>query len=204
MIEGARRWPGGRTEAAATSDEEALLVARAKEDLAAFAPLYARYLTPVYRYCVARLGDREAAEDATSLVFTKALEAIHGCRADAFRSWLFAIAHNVIADLHRARVADRPLSDAVEFEDRAPERSPEAQALAGDDARTIRDLLAHLPADQRDLIELRLSGLTDAEIARVLGRSHGAVRTSQYRAIARLRALVGVTPTPKEPPHGDR
>jgi DNA-directed RNA polymerase specialized sigma24 family protein len=101
MIEGARRWPVGRTETAATSDEEALLVARAKEDLTAFAPLYARYLTPVYRYCYARLGDREAAEDATSQVFTRALVALPEHRGGSFGAWLFAIALNVVANQHR-------------------------------------------------------------------------------------------------------
>jgi RNA polymerase sigma-70 factor (ECF subfamily) len=84
------------------------------------------------------------------------------------------------------------------------QRSPEALALATDDARTIQVLLAHLSADQRDLLELRLAGLTDAEIARALGRSHGAVRTSQYRAIARLRALVGTSTLPKETPDDHR
>jgi RNA polymerase sigma-70 factor (ECF subfamily) len=185
-------WPG--------DDDEESLVAQAKDDRRAFASLYRRYVDPVFRYCDRCLGDRELAEDATSLIFTKALAGLAGCRNDAFRSWLFAIAHNVIADARRTQVGHRPLTEAEEMMDRAPERSPEASALAGDDARTIRRLLSHLPTEQRQLLELRLAGLSDAEIGRVLGRSHGAIRTSQYRAIARLRALVGVTATPEEAP----
>jgi DNA-directed RNA polymerase specialized sigma24 family protein len=42
------------------------------------------------------------------------------------------------------------------------------------------------------LLELRLTGLSDAEIARVVGRNHGAVRASQFRAVARLRSLLGI------------
>lgn len=80
--------------------DEATLVARAKEDRRAFAPLYHRYIDPVYRYCNRCLGDRQQAEDATSLIFTKALAAIDTCRDDAF-PWLFAIAHNVIVDARR-------------------------------------------------------------------------------------------------------
>jgi RNA polymerase sigma-70 factor (ECF subfamily) len=184
--------------------DEATLVALAKRDRSAFAPLYRRYVDPVYRYCDRCLGDRELAEDATSLIFTKALAGLQTCRDDAFRSWLFAIAHNVIADVHRNQVGHRPLAEAEEMVDRAADRSPEAQALAGDDARTIRALLSSLPPDQRQLLELRLAGLSDAEIARILGRSHGAVRTSQYRAIARLRAMVGATSAPKEASHVPR
>ena len=129
--------------------DEATLVVLAKRDRRAFASLYRRYVEPVYRYCDRCLGDRELAEDATSLIFTKAIEAIASCREDAFRSWLFAIAHNVIADVHRTRVSIRPLAEASELEDRVLERSPEAHALAGDDARTIRGLLAQLPPHQR-------------------------------------------------------
>lgn len=185
------------------SDDDAGLVAQAKQDRQAFASLYRRYVNAVYRYCDRCLGNREMAEDATSLIFVKALAAISTCHDDAFRSWLFAIAHNVIVDTRRAPAGARPLDEATGIVDWAPERSPEMQALASDEARTIRDLLAQLPSDQRELLELRLAGLTDIEIARIVGRSHGAVRTSQYRAIARLRAIAGVAPV-EEAPHDPR
>ncbi len=72
----------------------------------------------------------------------------------------------------------------------AADRSPEEHAIASDDHAYLRTLLLTLKDDQRDLLELRLSGLTDAEIARVLGRSHDAVRKSQSRALQALRAHV--------------
>jgi RNA polymerase sigma-70 factor (ECF subfamily) len=179
-------------------DDDALLLAQAKRDRQAFAALYRRYVDPVYRYCDRCLGSHELAEDATSLTFTKALAALDRCHDDAFRSWLFAIAHNVIVDMRRRQRNVGSLDEAAEVADRVQEHSPEAHALANDDARTIRTLLGTLPDDQRQLLELRLAGLSDAEIAHVLGRSHGAVRMSQYRAIARLRLMVGVEVTAKE------
>ena len=93
---------------APVGEDDAALVARAKADPRAFAPLYRRYVDPVYRYCYRRLGNREAAEDATSLVFARALAVLPKCRDETFRSWLFAIAHNVIAnDLRDQRPSDR-------------------------------------------------------------------------------------------------
>ena len=181
--------------AVGTSDadvDEAALVARAQLDRRAFAPLYARYLDPVYRYCYRRLGTREAAEDATSTVFAKALASLPAYRDGSFGGWLFAIAHNVVADDHRraARRPERPLDLAGDPTTADP--SPEDLAVAADEGRRIRALLAELPPDQRHVVELRLAGLTGAEIAAALGRSVPAVKMLQLRAMTRLRARLGV------------
>jgi RNA polymerase sigma-70 factor (ECF subfamily) len=84
----------GKVKSAGAADD-ADLVARAQVDREAFALLYRRYLDPVHRYYYRRLGSREAAEDATSLVFTKAFTALPTYRTGSFRSWLFAIAYHV-------------------------------------------------------------------------------------------------------------
>jgi RNA polymerase sigma-70 factor, ECF subfamily len=200
-------WSDPRAAEAAGGDEgderaasDAELVARARADRRAFAALYRRYADPVYRYCYRRLGARPAAEDATSAVFTRALASLPNYRDGSFRGWLFTIAHRVVADHYRAERPAAPLADAARLPDAAP--SPEEAAVAGETGRTIRGLLAALPPDQRRLLELRLAGLTDAEIARVLGRSHGAVRTAQYRTLVRLRALLGVPEEGKEDGRG--
>ena len=72
--------------------------------------------------------------------------------------------------------------------DEAPGR--EQLFLDADDARWIRGLLAHLTKDQRQVVELRLAGLNDSEIAAVLGRSRGSVRTLQYRAVQKFRSIL--------------
>jgi RNA polymerase sigma-70 factor (ECF subfamily) len=169
-------------------DDDARLVALAKTDPRAFAPLYARYFDPVYRYCYRRLGQREAAADATAQVFAKALAALPRYRDDApsFRSWLFAIAHNVITDDLRARRPVAPLDAAAHVAASGP--SPEELVLSGETDCMVRELLTRLPPDQRQVLELRLAGLTGPEIAAVLGRSLGAVKIAQVRAFARLRA----------------
>ena len=59
--------------------------------------------------------------------------------------------------------------------------------------QALRALLAHLPPEQRRVVELRLAGLSGVEIAVALGRSHGTIRNLQHRTLVRLRALLGVT-----------
>lgn len=171
-------------------DPDAALVLRARQDPAAFAALYERYVQLVYRYCLRRLGDPETAEDATAQTFTKALAAVPTYRAEgvSFRSWLFAIAHNVLVDLHRRHRLHEVLSPAVN--DPAP--GPEELALAADRRRQLHEVLALVPDDQRRILELRVAGLTTEEIAHVLGSSPGAVRTRQCRAVKRLRLALGI------------
>ena len=170
-------------------DEDGL-VERARHDRRAFAPLYRRYAGPVYGYCYHRLGTREAAEDATSLVFAKALTSLSNYRSGSFRGWLFGITHHVVADALRARGPDDSLDAAAAVIDIAP--SPEELALVEEERRTLRSVLVHLPAEQQRVVELRLAGLTSTEIGQVLGRSRGAVDVAQHRAVGRLRTLLGV------------
>ena len=177
---------------------EALVIARAQRDPAAFAPLYETYFDAVYRYCHARLGDGQAVEDAASQVFTNVLAALPRYRAvdrpGAFRSWLFTIAHNVVVNQHRSRGRRQigSLTDAGDVVDAAP--TPEDAAVAAEARQTIQTVLGHLTDEQRQVVELRLAGLTDAEIAGVIGRKHGAVRAAQYRALLKLRTLLATEP----------
>jgi RNA polymerase sigma-70 factor (ECF subfamily) len=180
-----------RSDDEADAEAEAALVARAKADRRAFAPLYARYLGSVLRYCQRRIGDRESAEDAASLVFAQAMANIGSCRNDAFRGWLFSIAHNVVIDHYRRSRGNATLDDAPESID--PDPTPEEIALAREERAALWAQLRHLTPDQRRVVELRLAGFTGVEIAGALGLSHGAVKLHQFRAIRRLRAVMGVT-----------
>lgn len=178
--------------------DEALVLA-AQVDRAAFAALYTRYVDLVYRFCYRRLGNRAAAEDATSKIFERALAALPRYKAGSFRSWLFTIARNTVLDTYRADKGDQPLAAADSMHDQRP--GPEELSLDAADSRWIRDLLAQLNPLQRQIVELRLAGLTDVEIARVLGRTRGSVRTAQHRALQRLRALIAAESRRNEDRH---
>lgn len=183
-------------------DEEASLVAQAKQDRRAFAALYERHVAAVYGYCYHRLGSREAAEDATSLIFTRALAALPSHSSSSFRGWLFGIAHHVVADVLRGKHRDVPLDVADAVWDPAP--SPEGTALADETHRALAAALAQLSAQQRRVVELRLAGLTSAEIGEALGCSRGAVDVAQHRAVLRLRRLLRAETTGEEVRHGGR
>jgi RNA polymerase sigma factor (sigma-70 family) len=181
---------------AVTLDDETALVAAAQRDRQDFGPLYARYANPVYKYCFAQLGNRQAAEDATSLVFTKALDGLSRFHGGSFRAWLFTIARNVVTDQFRARRFDAPIEAATAVA--APGAALDDLAADADRDRGLRALLADLTPDQRQVIELRLLGLAGPEVAAALDRSHAWVKVTQFRAIERLRAMMGVTVEPKE------
>jgi RNA polymerase sigma-70 factor (ECF subfamily) len=175
------------------SDES--LAARAAGDPLATEELYRRYVHRVYAYCKRRLNDEDAARDATSAVMLKALEGLYRSRVNNVASWIFSIAHNEVVSLYRRRRATVGLEFAVNVVDGGI--SPENQALAGATVRELRSVLAQLSPDQQQVVTLRLAGLDGGEICAVLGKSRSWVDTTQFRAIRRLRDLMGITPSPE-------
>lgn len=210
-----RRGPGGdgvalrdgwaeETRATRASEDDAALAVRALVDRAAFGTLYDRYVDRVYGYCHRRLQTPAAAQDATSQTFLKALAALASYRAEAggFRAWLFTIASRVVIDAYRSGGrATTSLDDAVEL--RSPGTGPEELALVAETRREVSALVGRLPDEQAHIVQLRLAGLTDREIAAVLGKSHGAVRVAQHRAIQRLRGLAAAGDLANLDPSGD-
>ena len=182
---------------------DADLVIRAQHDPLAFAPLYKRYVTSVHRYCFRQTSDPDVAADLTAHIFTKALEGLPrfqtrlsttadracGSNGTTFRSWLFAIAHNAIIDRRRRERPTQPL-DPTHEQTTDPDDGPEFRAIHQDELARMIAVLDHLPDSHRQIIELRLAGLTAAEIAASLGLSRAGVKSAQTRAYSRLRDLL--------------
>lgn len=170
-------------------------ITAAQRDPEAFAPVFHRYWPLVYRYCALRLRSSADAEDVASQIFVRALASLPSFvpRDDgAFRRWLFTIAHHEVASRHRyeARHPSIPLDSDIEYRLRAGP-SPEQAAITAADAAHLVSLVRELPLRQREVVELRLVGLTDQEIAGVLGMSGPAVRKAHSRALAHLRRQGG-------------
>ena len=169
-------------------------------DAAAFGLLYDRYLGGVHAYCFRMLERREAAEDATTETFLRALAGLPAYRAGSFRAWLFTIARHVVIDDQRRARPDLPLEAAALIPD--PAASPDDVDLRLDEQATVRALLPQLSPDQSHVIALRLSGLRADEIARVLGKPRNAVDGLHHRAIRRAQALLATASATATPGGG--
>jgi RNA polymerase sigma-70 factor (ECF subfamily) len=167
-----------------TETDERLLIEAAQADPGRFAELYERHFDRVYAYVARRTRDRAVAEDVTSEVFHQALRNLprFEWRGAPFAAWLFTIASNALAD--RAKRASREVLVA-EPKDRADELG---QAEDEGQARLFQ-IVRNLPEDQKKVVVLRFSEQKSIkEIAHELGRSEGAVKQLQFRALESLRA----------------
>jgi len=171
------------------SGDEAKLIQRAKKgDPAAFAEIYDRHQPAVYRYIYYRVSDAATAEDLTSDVFVRLVEKIDRFtyRGRPLLAWLYTIARNLVTDHHRrgGQATILPLDEQLATESGNLERAAE-RGLA---QRRLAAALPHLTEDQRQVIILKfIEGLDNAEVAQMMGKPVGAVKSLQHRALAALR-----------------
>lgn len=157
-------------------------------------------------YLAARVRDRATAEDLLEATFVELLEKGHTIRggAAAIKVWLFRAAHfNALDHLRRDRRHGEDLRDDLSLLTVADEAlGPEDLAIADDESRRVRAAMQHLSDDQRQVLLLRyVAGLSAPEVAAILGKSDGAVRSLQHRGERALgRLLVAETEAnPGEP-----
>src|SRR5260370_6257230 len=179
-------------------DDDARLLEAARVDPAAFAGVYERYLPRIYRYCLRRLGSRTEAEDATTVVFTRALAGISAYRGGSVAAWLFRIAHNTVANELRKRQSAAYSLDSCLMSDVHITRGSEVGVLdsivRAEELQQVAHLLGELTTEQRELLALKVAGeLSAREIGAVVGKREGAVRVALHRTIRQLRAALHVT-----------
>jgi len=179
---------------AAGSRSDAELVSAARQNPDAFAALFDRYWDSIFGFCYLRLGDWHEAEDVASQVFVNAMTSLPRFESrgveDTFRAWLFGIARNLVGTSHRYRSTHKlaPIEHASETFD--ANRSPDELVIAAEEHEQLLWLMNQLAPDQRDLIELRLAGLSAVEIGVVLGKTPEAVRKAQSRTVQTMRAAM--------------
>jgi RNA polymerase sigma-70 factor, ECF subfamily len=174
-----------REEASGLPGDDRLLVEAAKKDPSRFAELYELNFARVYAYIARRVGNRDVAQDLTSDVFHKALASIQNFewRGVPFAGWLLRIAANMIVD--RSKRSGREVSGG----DDLPEPSTQPNLEEIDRQGRLFRLVEQLPPDQRRVIGMRFAEEKSiCEIATELGRSEGAVKQLQFRALQNLRA----------------
>ncbi len=167
-------------------EEERMLIEAAQRDPGGFGELYERNFARVYAYVARHVSSRAEAEDVTAEVFQQALAnlAQFEWRGIPFAAWLRRMAANAIADQWHA--AQRETGE--------PDRAPPDPAGAEDIERSamLFQLVDALPADQRRVVIGRfVEQKSIAELAQDLGRSQGAIKQLQWRALRSLRELAG-------------
>ena len=190
-------------------DEEALVTAAQKGDLAAFNALVERYEERVYNLALRMLSDAEAAADAAQDTFFTAYRALHQFRGQAgsFKSWMMRIAANQCYDVLRVNQRRPTLSlDKLALdstgdnggsalpgvlEDTTHAANPEAIAEQHELGRHIQAALAQLPVEQRlVLVLVDIQGVSYEEAAQITASSLGTVKSRLSRARTRMRDLL--------------
>jgi RNA polymerase sigma-70 factor (ECF subfamily) len=171
-----------------TVQDELTLLARARQlDPEALAHIHETYYASIFRYVAFRVGDHTTAEDLTSEVFTRLLTALHDKTApqNTIRGWLYGVAARVVNDHHRKayRAPQVELDETLISADHDPADIVDRKLTQESVKRAMQDLTE----EQRHVLSLRFgSDMTIQDVARVLGKSEGAVKQLQARAVAAL------------------
>jgi RNA polymerase sigma-70 factor (ECF subfamily) len=166
--------------------DEQLMLAYAKGDAIAFDLLYERYRGPLYRFILRQVNDPVLANDLYQLCWEKLVKNRDKYRAQSpFPAWLFLLARNTVID-HFRRPANSGTTELPELE--SDSKGPEESALEFETERSLAAAISALPAEQREMVLLRLEGGFDlATIADITGVGIETCKSRLRYAIARLK-----------------
>jgi RNA polymerase sigma-70 factor, ECF subfamily len=166
------------------------LVARAQRgDRSALEELYLIHFDRIYSYLHVTVGNRHDAEDLTTQTFLKMLESIAKFRwgSAPFSAWLFRIAHNLAMDHFRSSRRWQPEEEVPEPEV-DDSTSAEAGALESIGRKSMLELIDDLSSEQQQVLTLKfVFNFSNGEAATILGKSEGAVKSLQHRALVTLQ-----------------
>lgn len=168
------------------------LVAKAKlGDTKAFAVLYREYVGPVHRFVASRVRDSLRAEDIVAEVFVRALKSLprYEFRGVEFSAWLFRIARNLILD--HARSSTNNVEVLRPETPEATEADHSEATIESLDHKVIIAALLEMIPEHRTVLELRfVSGLPVADVAKRMGKTEGAIRVLQFRALKAMKRFL--------------
>lgn len=185
---------------AAIPDEQilSLIPGCQRGDAAALEKLYDLYSDRIYRYLLARTGDPDAAADLTTELFLRVIKHVGRFRlnrqrpAASFSAWLYRIAGNLATDFHRARRsrAEASLDGQVALATDSP--GPDWVAEQREAFALLATAINSLGEEQRLVLNWKFGEqMSNIEIASLLGKSEGAVKSLQHRALRALGRLLG-------------
>ena len=173
------------------------IIARAQAgDESAFGELYARYARYILRYMYVRTREPELAQDLTQEVFIRVIKGIGGLQyrgEKMFLGWLYTIAGNVlIGQTRRRQLSVSSLSDSADVTD--PRGQEAVSSLF--ERLSLQHAIAQLTVEQQHVLILKFFGdMTNQEIAATIGKTEGAVKALQHRAIQALQQILDREPS---------
>jgi RNA polymerase sigma-70 factor, ECF subfamily len=171
-------------------EEVRKLVERAQAgDRDALEELYLVHFDRIYGYLHVTVGNRHDAEDLTTQTFLKMIESIgrFRWRSAPFSAWLFRIAHNLAMDHFRAGRRWQPEEEVPEPAG-SEERSAEDEAFQSIGRKSMLELIEQLSEDQQQVLTLKfVFNFSNREAATILGKTEGAVKSLQHRALVTLQ-----------------
>jgi len=184
-----------RGEGDATASVRRLVERAQAGDRRALEQLYLLHFDRIYSYLHMSVGNRHDAEDLTNQTFVKMLESIgrFEWRKVPISAWLFRIAHNLAMDHFRASRRWQPEEDMPEPEFSA-DHSAEDEALQSIGRRSMLDMIEDLSHDQQQVLTLKfVFNFGNGEVATILGKTEGAIKSLQHRALATLQRRLSKT-----------
>ncbi len=178
-------------------DDETRIIQRAIDgEKQAFGLLYEKYAKAILRYLFFRLVSLEEAEDMTESVFIKAWEALPSFNLFEkdlnFRAWLYRIAHNALVDFYRMHKDHLPLDTFSEIPSQTIK--PENAAIQKETSAELTQAINRLDEKSIQVITNRfIAGLDHKETALIMGLSEANVRVIQFRALKRIKGILGET-----------
>lgn len=171
------------------TDDEVLIKVGAGE-VEYFSVIYERYVTRIYNYIYYRTGNQFEAEDLTERVFYRALGRIGSYKnmGVPISAWLYRIAHNLVANWHRdnSRRHEVPLEDFSQTIKQG--EHPETSLISTLENEALIKAIRRLPAERQQLVILKfVEDLSNAEIAIIMHRSEGAIKSLYHRTLLALR-----------------
>ena len=169
------------------------LVERAQQgDRAALEELYLIHFDRIYSYLHMSVGNRHDAEDLTTQTFLKMLESIGRFRWQSapFSAWLFRIAHNLSMDHFRSRRRWQPEEEVPELPG-TEEPSAELAAMQSIGRESMLELIDKLSPEQQQVLTLKfVFNFPNADVAKILDKTEGAIKSLQHRALASLQKQI--------------
>jgi RNA polymerase sigma-70 factor (ECF subfamily) len=175
-----------------TEHVRALVDRAQKGDRSALEELYLIHFDRIYSYLHMTVSNRHDAEDLTTQTFVKMLESIGRFRWQSapFSAWLFRIAHNLSMDHFRARRRWQP-EEVVPEPVGSEEPSAEAEAMQSIGRQSMLELIDTLSQEQQQVLTLKfVFNFTNADVAKILDKSEGAIKSLQHRALASLQKQI--------------